>query len=270
MDEDLRESPRQVGFYTAVGALMAFLIVTAIVAATTSNESVRSVALGVIGSIIAAILFATLSEHADTPQSRTLKRVLGVLKSVREIEHDAKARLLAGVIGVSDKRGHQPDYWFSILDAATDKLDMVGNSLSGWVQGEFRARLKQAISRILKEGGRVRIVFMDPKGDLADDKSKLLEKNYKLHIEGFVDLLGELMEEFEESFEAEHLAIYLAADNLTYMLIDNGGDIHVSPYMAVSRADHPLVVQIAGDSPYAEGYRIDFERIVKRARDART
>jgi len=138
------------------------------------------------------------------------------------------------------------------------------------VQGEFRARLKQAISRILKEGGRVRIVFMDPKGDLADDKSKLLEKNYKLHIEGFVDLLGELMEEFEESFEAEHLAIYLAADNLTYMLIDNGGDIHVSPYMAVSRADHPLVVQIAGDSPYAEGYRIDFERIVKRARDART
>lgn len=269
-DDEFARPIRRASFYTAMGVMIAALIAAALIAAGTTHEGVRNVALGVIGSLLASIVFAILSEHSDTPQSRITEALRRSLRSVRTIERDTRDRLQAGVISVSDKRKHDPDYWFSILAKATDRLDIAGNSLSGWVQGEFRVRIKAAVARILRDGGQVRIVFMDPDGSIAKTKTQLLGKDYASHILDFVGLLGELMEEFKESFEVGKLDIQLAKDDLTYMMIDTGGDIFVSPYMAVTRAGHPLVVEIDGTSGFAEGYRADFEKLFARARKADT
>uniref|UniRef100_UPI0035C98AD1 hypothetical protein n=1 Tax=uncultured Sphingomonas sp. TaxID=158754 RepID=UPI0035C98AD1 len=270
VDDEFTRPIRKVGFSTAMGFLGAALIAAGLIAADTTHDGVRNVALGVIGSLLASIVFATLSEYSDTPQSRITEALRRSLRSVRAIELETRERLQAGVISVSDKREHNPDYWFSILAKATDRLDIVGNSLSGWVQGEFRARLKSAVARILRDGGQVRIVFMDPDGLVAKVKTQLLGKDYAGHIRDFVSLLGELMDEYKESFEGGQLDIQLAKDDLTYMMIDTGGAIFVSPYMAVTRAGHPLVVEINGTSGFAEGYRADFEKLFARARKADT
>jgi uncharacterized membrane protein YeaQ/YmgE (transglycosylase-associated protein family) len=264
--DDLQRPGLKVGFFLAMFILVAALVTAAAVAAETTSDGVRNVALGVIGSLLASIVFATLSEYADTPLSRVTDALTKSLRSVRVIEQDAKERLQAGVVSVSDKRAHRPDYWFSILEQATGRLDMVGNSLSGWVQGEFRSRLKTAVARILHNGGQVRIVFMDPDSAVAKVKTELLGKDYAGDIFDFVGLLGELMGEFEESADSGQLDILLAKDDLTYMMIDTGRDIYVSPYMAVTRAGHPLVVQIDGASGFAEGYRADFNKLFARSR----
>jgi len=49
------------------------------------------------------------------------------------------------------------------------------------------------------------------------------------------------------------------------MMVDGGGDVLVSPYMAVRKAEHPLLLRLSGGSPFAAGYRADFERIVARS-----
>lgn len=269
-DDEFDRPLRKVGFFTAMVIMVVALIAVGLIAANTTHDGVRNVALGVIGSLLASIVFASLSEYSDTPQSRVTEALRKSLQSVRAIERETRDRLQAGVISVSDKRTHNPDYWFSILANATHRLDLVGNSLSGWVQGEFRARLKSAVARILREGGQVRIVFMDPSSPIASTKTQLLDKNYASSINDFLGLLGELMEESKEAFDGGQLDIQLAKDDLTYMMIDTGGDIYVSPYMAVTRAGHPLVVQIDGKSSFAEGYRADFEKLYSRARKAHT
>jgi uncharacterized membrane protein YeaQ/YmgE (transglycosylase-associated protein family) len=269
-DDELERPTRKLGFFVAMSCLTAALVVAVLVAGNANGDGVRNVALGVIGSLLASIVFATLSEFADTPQSRVTDALRRSLRSVRGIERETRERLQAGVISVSDKRAHKPDYWFSILEKATGRLDIVGNSLSGWVQGEFRSRLKAAVARILRGGGEVRIVFMDPDGAIAKAKTDLLGKDYAAHIRSFVELLGELLKEFEESYDGGQLDILLSVDDLTYMMIDTGKDVYVSPYMSVTRAGHPLVVQIDGASGFAEGYRADFEKLRTRARKAAT
>lgn len=268
MNDDLEKPGPKIGFFLGMAILVAALIVAGMIAASPPSEGVKNVALGVIGSLLASIVFSVLSEYADTPQSRVAEALGQSLGAIREMEAEAKVRVQAGVISVSDKRAHKPDYWFSILETAASRLDMVGNSLSGWVHAEYRVRLKAAVARILRGGGQVRIIFLDPDSDLAKSKTVLLGKNYRSAVEDFVRLLGELMQEFKESFDAGHLDIQLSRDDLTYMMIDNGRDIFVSPYMAVTRADHPLVVQIEGGSGYAEGYRADFEKLFSRTRQA--
>ncbi|RYY26148.1 MAG: hypothetical protein EOP62_11770 [Sphingomonadales bacterium] len=268
MNDDLEKPGPKIGFFLGMAILVAALIIAGVIAASTTTEGIKNVALGVIGSLLASIVFSVLSEYADTPQSRVTEALRRSLGAVRDIEAEAKARVEAGVISVSDKRAHKPDYWFSILEAATSQLDMVGNSLSGWVHAEYRVRLKATVARILRGGGQVRIVLMDPDSDLAKAKTALLGKDYESAVRNFVNLLEELVHEFEESFDAGHLDIQLSKDDLTYMMIDNGRDIFVSPYMAVTRADHPLVVQIEGGSGYAEGYRADFEKLFSRSRQA--
>ncbi len=251
-------------FFAAAVPLLCVLGAAVYLGYVTTDQRLQAVALGVVGSLLASIVFTVLSDWTDSPQNRTIDRLEGALSRVEALRLEAEARLNAGVRSVSDKYEHNPEFWFGILQPAT-KLDLVGYSLSGWVDPTLGPRLKDQLRRLLTDGAKVRILLMDPDGPGAARKKELMGKDYPARIRDFVELLGELMDEFAESFEADTLGIRLAKDDLAYMMIDNGQDLHVSPYLSVTRANHPIVVTIEGASKFAVGYRADFEQMWKRA-----
>lgn len=251
-------------FFAAAALLLGVLGYALYVGYVTTDVRLQAISLGVVGSLLASIVFALLSEWTDSPHNRALGRLEGALTRVESLRAEAEARLDAGVRSVTDKYDHNPDFWFGILRPAT-KLDLVGHSLSGWIEPALRQQLKDQVGRLLTQGARVRILLMDPDGPEANRKKTLMGKDYPAKIREFAELLGELVEDFGESFKAEMLAIRFARDDLAYMSIDNGRDLHVSPYLSVTRATHPIVVTIDGGSKFAIGYRADFEQTWRRA-----
>jgi uncharacterized membrane protein YeaQ/YmgE (transglycosylase-associated protein family) len=256
---------KKIDFMTATLAVGLVVVALATAAYFTTNAALASVELGVIGSLCAAIVFAALADRVDTLFGRSVESLAESVGRVERIEADTRRRLEAGVVAVTDKYRHDPSFWFSILRSANGKLDLVGHSLAGWVAQDFERELKTRISHILKEGGHVRLLLMDPNGDACRKATSLYGKSYHDAIISFLRMLSSLIEEYRSSIRNEHLQVRFAQDDLTYMMIDAGNDVFVSHYLSVSRAQHPLVVQVEKASGFAASYRADFEKLFDRS-----
>lgn len=242
--------------------LVVVLIFAIYFAANSTSEPSKNVALGVIGSLIASLVFAYVSEFVDTPSSREANRLSSVIDRAEARETEQAERLEVGVVSVRAKYQFSPEFWFDFVGGATTRLDIVGHVLSGWTGPEMREQFGQNVLRILKAGGRVRIVLMRP-GGTAMERLQRMGRDYAatvdlLHLEvvRLVETEGEL---------ANGLEILHSDDDLTYMMVDGGGDVLISPYMTARKAEHPLLLRLSGGSSFAAGYRSDFERIVARA-----
>ena len=259
---------KKLDFMTAVSCVGAVVVLLAVAAYFTTNSSLQSVELGAVGSLVAAILFAAFVDRVDSPFARLIDRLGDSVGGVQKIEADAKRRLEAGVDAVTDKYANDPGFWFDILRSATGKLDMVGHSFGGWRHDPFEQELMTHIARIIRDGGRVRIVVMNPSSARCEVATALYGKNYRETISGFVKTLPDLLKDFADSYEADRFCIHITDDVLTYMMIDAGNDIFVSPYLTATGAQHPLVVQTEKSSGFAAGYRADFEKLFLRGRSA--
>lgn len=247
---------------TGMLVLVVVLVFAIYFAASTTSEPFKNVALGVIGSLIASLVFAYVSQFVDTPSSKAADRLAAVIDRVETREAEQAERLDAGVLSARAKYQFSPDFWFDFVEQATTRLDLVGHVLSGWTGPEMRERFGQEILRILKDGGRVRIVLMRP-GGTAIERLRGMGRDYAGTVGLLQDELVRLVE--AEGEFAGGLEILHSDDDLTYMMVDGGGDVLVSPYMAVRKAEHPLLLRLSGGSPFAAGYRADFERIVARS-----
>ncbi len=250
------------------GITSLFIILILLVAATyvaVNDENARNLLIGALGSLLASVVFAAVIQYGDTPENRMTKMIGDNLSRIEAIRQNLQDREQSGVLSVTDKYKHQHQFWFGILQRSNKRLDMMGNSLSGWIGQRYRQQLKGHILRILVDNeGEVRIVFMNPVSETAEKKSELFGKNYQSHITEFMKLLLEIREEVGQKGATERLFIRYTKPNsgmnISHMMIRTDEELYISPYFTAKKSHHPLVIQLNPDSAFGEGYIEDFEK----------
>lgn len=250
-----------------------FIILILLIAATyvaVNDDNARNLLIGALGSLLASVVFAAVIQYGDTPENRMTKMIGDNLSRIESIRRNLQDREQSGVLSVTDKYKHQHQFWFGILQRSNNRLDMMGNSLSGWIGQRYRQQLKGHILRILIENsGEVRVVFMHPNSDIANKKSELFGKNYRDHITDFMSLLLEIRDEVRQKGAGGRLLIrYTEVNsgmNISYMMIRTDDELYISPYFTAKKGHHPLVIQLDPDSAFGEGYIEDFEKVFSLA-----
>lgn len=226
------------------------------------GDIAKNISISIGTSIIAAFIYAVVNLYFEKSLYDAVHQLGVAIESVKNISTTVSNIKTQGIIDVRAKYGEPASFWFSALNEASATLDMVGNSLGEWCTSDYRNKFKEHMLRILKSGGAIRIVIMNPVSDVAGEKRDIFGKNYKDQCERFKALVDEISAEACAMKSNGSLNLYFTAKHLTYMMIRNDEKMYISPYMTRKKAKHPIVAVISKSSEFFSGYKDDFDEII--------
>jgi hypothetical protein len=232
---------------------------------SSGGETTKSISLGIGSSLIASFVYAIFNYYFEEKLSATTSKLESAIAGLKVIGSDLINNHSKGLADVRNKYGEKPQFWFDILKESTSALDMMGNSLAERCDPSYILDFKTQISRILKSGGRVRIIIMNPLSDLASKKREIFGKNYKSACEKFLSLMNDIKHSPELRQHSDNLHCYLTSDYITYMMIKTDLKIYVSPYMSTKKSAAPFLAGFLSTSQFSSPYMADFEEMMTKS-----
>ncbi len=113
------------------------------------NGLLQNISLSVLCSVIASILYSMLQLAISSDEQRDIADRLKEINEKLRIQNELYD---SGILSIRKKSYYDRDgrFWKSILSSSTDKLDLIGHSISNWFDDEYKALFVGKITDLLK------------------------------------------------------------------------------------------------------------------------
>lgn len=236
--------------------LIAAAVAAATLAATTEKDSVTyALGSGVLASLMAAVVYSAVSYFLLRESSDEKEKLQGLIE-------EFQSRQLSGVLHICHKFEQRPDYWNSFLERSTDRLDLMGHAFTTWTHEPHKETFAQAIHRVVRGGGRVRVILLDPNGGNTKRLSDRVGRQYAQRLAETLEFFDDVVYPKLRASERGRLSVVHESNaDMPYMYLDNGKSVILSPYWSkTSDNKDNMVIEVERNSKFGVAFRADFDQ----------
>lgn len=243
-----------------IAIITVIAIIAFVIGKNYNNTLWETVLLGAISSLVASTVFYLFDEIVFGDKN-SIEDIRESISSIDDFSHSIfdQYRYELKRIDFSDITDKKNDIWMAFLKASATKLDITAHTLSPWFRSTYAPMFKETINRIIKAGGKVRILILDPEGEnLKQIKTDNLEE-YKEKIKGSLDELGKIKKELSDADKDRLIVKINGKLVIPYSYLANESEIAISPYLSSSSGRSSFVAVFSEKSSLANSYINDFE-----------
>lgn len=229
----------------------------------------QNIALSVVCSIIASALFCILQDAGNEDQEAKIKDVEKEIKEINDNLRRQRELYDSGIRSIHKKSFYDADgaFWKEIIESTSDRLDLVGHSISKWFDEEYRVLFAQKIEEMLRNGKKVRIILSGDPPDM--DKVRLVEKQGKEScqlgkMENTCYELRKIVRNVPRQAKS-NLNVYITGlSEVTYMYIRTDYQCFISPYIySKTNNSNSFLLELRTKIDYSKCFDDDFQEMLR-------
>jgi predicted alpha/beta hydrolase family esterase len=228
------------GVLVGFGALLLFVVVSGREFAGLSH----GLTLGIFGSLVATAYVAGLGYQFGWPVGRRAR-----LKGVRRVE---------------EKSALERSDWFKLLSEAKAEFYLAGHSMGLWCAASNREEFVAELRRIVRGGGTVTLVMLELQSEPLRRLERASGVNYNDRVSESLEVLGALAPTLGPD-ERQRLQVRVLRDHLStpYMVVGNERRLITASYMAMSKNDASICIELDRANRYATAIYNDFHKLAR-------
>lgn len=235
-----------------VGICIVLFIALPIIYYNLTNDSLKSLLLGIISSIVASIIFYLFSEVVFDNSHKEMEDLQSITKTL--VESQTK-----GILSIRGRNEFEQDFWISLLHETNDKLVLSGRTLNRWLEGTMQAPFERNLKRILQNGGDVTLVIYS---DLPTTEEEAEKETLRQFLEDKIFPACVQKEKGRFRKKKKLKLNIVEIDILPYLYNSNENRIIVAPYFKYVDNSNNIMFNLKRDCKYGLEYVRDFEKII--------
>ena len=237
----------------------------------------QNISLSVFCSIIASGIYALVQ---DSSEDEVRKEEMAELKRIDEELQIVNRKLTIqsdlydnGIISIRKKSYYEDEgkFWRDIINNTSDRLDLIGHTISNWFKPEYRDVFIKKVTEMLVAGKEVHIVLSGQTPNM--EQIHMVENNGKESRNcRFSNNMDRTCWELRQIYKSvskpagENLHVYIAdPQQVTYMYIRTDKQCFMSPYISSKNADsNTFLLELKTKTEYSRCFDDDFDELVRQ------
>lgn len=224
--------------------------------------------LSVVCSVAASAIYALLQVAVSRDEQEELKALKAKIESMDDKLRMQKDLYDSGIVSIRKKSYYDPNgkFWNDMIESTSERLDLIGHSISRWFDEEFKDIFVKKVQYMLKHKKEVRIILSGEKPDF--EKIHQVEQNGgdKPQLNKIEKTCYELRQIVKGTPEKckKHLQVYLTEPSkVTYMYIRTDHQCFISPYISsVSNSSSAFLLELETKVDYSKCFELDFTEML--------
>lgn len=267
----------------AIGILALLFVGVLFIVECSKNESDivglwQNIALSVLCSIVASALFCMLQVFCDKDKDDEGATFRGeVNDKLNQIDEKLKIQNQlydSGIVSIREKSFYDKDgkFWKDIIDSASNRLDLIGHSISKWFDEEYKESFVGKINSMLKDGYEVRIILSGDNPDMQKIRSVEQTGEGRHSLSKIENTCLELRQiargiKNNKSRRRQLQVLITDIDKVTYMYIRTDQRCFISPYIySATNSASSFLLELETKIDYSKCFERDFQEMLRDAR----
>ena len=226
----------------------------------------ENISLSVLCSIIASILFSILQSAASSDDQQLIMERLSEMDEKLRIQNELYD---SGIVSIRKKSYYDRNgrFWKDILISSTDRLDLIGHSISNWFDDEYKNLFVDKVADLLKRDKLVRIILSGERPDMQKVKKAEYDEVQKRNLNKVERTCYE-MRTIIRSIPADKrkkLQVhYSELKQVSYMYIRTDHKCFISPYIySTTNSSNSFLLELETGVDYSRCFDIDFLEMIE-------
>lgn len=273
-----KEKRKKIGFWVFLSCIIVFVLMIAECKKDTPDFVAlwQNCFLSIFCSILASGIFGLLQtsseEDSRANEMLELKKIDKELVTVNEQLKIEKDLYDSGIVSIRRKSYYDAEgkFWKNIINTTSNKLDLIGHTISDWFGAEYKTTFVNKILEMLKAGNPVRIILSGN----APNMEQILKveangrETSSCRLETKMDrTCMELRKIYKQADKKnrDNLQVYITdSEKVTYMYIRTDKQCFISPYITNKSNDaNTFLLELKPRIEYTKCFDDDFEELLK-------
>ncbi len=230
------------------------------------NGLLQNISLSVLCSVIASILYSMLQLAISSDEQRDIADRLKEINEKLRIQNELYD---SEILSIRKKSYYDRDgrFWKSILSSSTDKLDLIGHSISNWFDDEYKALFVGKITDLLKRGKSVRIILSGEMPEISKIKQAEQDEDQKRNLNKVERTCFEMRTILRSvpGYQRKKLRIfYTELKQVSYMYIRTDHKCFISPYIySTTNSSNSFLLELETGVDYSRCFDNDFSEMIE-------
>lgn len=218
-----------------------------------TNDSIKSLLLGIISSIVASLIFHLFSEVVFDSRFKEIEELQSITKTLEE-------SLTKGLLSIRGRNEFDQAFWISVLRETNDKLVLSGRTLNRWLEGSMKAQFEKNLKRILQNKGDITFIIYKNLVGSEEEQEKVALREF---LENKIFPLCINRTKDHGYIKRKNIKMNIVeVDILPYLYTSNENRIIVAPYFKYVENSNNIMFCLKRDCKYGLEYIRDFEKII--------
>lgn len=229
-----------------------------------------NIALSILCSLVASGIFCMMQSALSSDQAEA---AIAKLEMIDEKLKQERQLYDSGIVSIRPKTYYdkEGEFWKTIINSTSDRLDLIGHTLSPWFDYEYRDIFIGKITSMLEKGKTIRIILSGKSPDMnkiCDVENGIKEKQQLSKVELTCYEFRQIVKNNKESKRKRHrgeLQVYVVDEQeVSYMYIRTDQQCFMSPYIA---SDNSFLLEMETGVEYSRRFDVGFENMLYSASD---
>lgn len=256
--------------YGAINLLVFTIISIFLVALTYSLQlySQQAIPFAIISGILASLLAGFLFNLVDRVLFPPKFNAEIIFDKLDEISNSIQEIREAGIRQVATRSRFDDAFWLKEIDnvrrnaAKETELIMVGRTLEKWIGEAFADSFARALTTVLKKGGRVKLVTLNPAGHAAQTYRKLSGRDVTAGVNAFDKFVDEkIIPKISNKYKSNIERRRVDEVQLTFTMFKSDTTLWTSPYLSLADTNSNIAILLDLSTPLSSAILTDFRSL---------
>lgn len=230
------------------------------------NGLLQNIGLSVICSIIASILYSILQLAVSSDEQKEIRDRLDVMNEKLRVQNELYD---SGIVSIRKKSYYDRDgrFWKEILSSSTDRLDLIGHSISNWFDDEYKTLFVDKVADLLQRGNSVRIILSGDLPDIRKIKEAEQNENQRWNLNKIERTCYEMriiLRSVPADKRKNFRVFYTELKQVSYMYIRTDHKCFISPYIySTTNSSNSFLLELETGVDYSRCFDTDFSEMIK-------
>lgn len=246
-------------FAAIIFGLAIVILVTINLMTPSASAAIVAIGLGVLATVGVTVALRFYEDTRSTVDMKQLHDDISLLGN------KLSAIKQLGIYRFSQRSKFDDAYWIEQIQivhrtcSKNTELVLVGRSLENWVNATFSSLFYDAVVKILRSGGSVRMITLDPNGNAGKTYRETTGRDLALAAKEVEDFVVQRIKPAVLLDEYRRLERKTMSDvQLTFTMFRSDAILWVSPYLSLRDSSSNLALSCGVDSPIARTVLNDF------------
>ncbi len=227
----------------------------------------QTISLSVLCSIVASFIFLYIQRGAEYDESIEVSRAI---QSIEDKLKDLDVLYDSGIKSVRRKSFYDQtsNFWGDMLEKTNDRLDLIGHSISHWLDDEYKELFCNKITNMISKGKTVRILLSNDNGTIdqqiiCDGLARQSRTTPMTKVDNTCYELAKLVGRVNKKYRG-NLKLYITKRSVvTYMYIRTDRQCFISPYISSpANNSNTFLLELDTGVEYSKCFEQDFKEMI--------
>ncbi len=264
---------KRILFFLCFSIILALCIVGYLKCDDTITKTFASgIGTSIIASLIFSLVFYVFIEKkeckkcSEVLKDSEFKEIKNIMtnneKSIQQRINNINFLTDSGLKSIRKKHFYESGgkFWIELINEAEEKLDLMGHSLSKWLDDEYKDAFINKLLQLAKNKKDVRIIILKPDGDsLSRMSDQLAKNNYKQKVEKTLNVIRTCVIDKLDTPDKKYIKIKeVEKEDINYMMINTGSSVCVSPFFVKNSSYDSILIVLDRGSEFGKSFCDDF------------